>query len=745
MKTETKIPLTYLENIDMINSATNFNKLYLKSNYNMPLDTQNTLNYSYNKVNEFYKTQNDMSTNMPSSTQKFFVNSNKNFINQEINFPRSYTLNKLNNAKKFAWKEIMDNNNTLIFKEKELENPLIKNILNSNLDENEIKNTPQNYLVNLIQTLQGMANQVLENRNNLEKDNQKLYDEIFEANNNYNTMKENNMQMNKSIILLKQQNNEQKNLINDFENRNDLYEFDKLESKNIQLNNYLEKYDFKKKYYCKYCANKVFKTKYYLDSHIKRRHNDYFQSNYIKENKKIKSNIQLYSKKLDEFKKSYESLVNANIRKAQYKRLNEKINGLENLILMSKAQDDIINNILIYNNFYYDGKNDNNNNEENDEQLKSKKEDEKREYQNKINSLRKDMTHFLNKARTEIMEINREKKFQKIKRYFERGPKFQVEYNSPTHNRKDQKVKTIKAENLNINMFNYNENDRKSEGEIKNEIEVNNQSMKKSKTKDTFKNKNKDKKDEITNNDSNNNYIINSNINNNEINNNIDNPNLYSKKNINMNINNINNINIANEDENQSKRSKFSDKSSEEKRKISFSYSENENPIKKFYDDFRERDAQFSYGKKEYYLKSIISNDYKIDKKKVENLVEEKINNKLNKIDQNNNENLVQEIMNLNYKILDPDLNGVVYCFYSRNISMLMDTKKLINETNNYYYHIMDFKDMKSLKDRNREANQNLFETVNYKIKYINSLDESQNKINNNSIEENEFSLKNYQ
>ena len=96
----------------------------------------------------------------------------------------------------------------------------------------------------------------------------------------------------------------------------------------------------------------------------------------------------------------------------------------------------------------------NNINKENNDKLNSKEENEKLEFQNHIKALRKDMTHYLNKVRTEIMEINREKKFQKIKRYFEKEPKPQFEYNSPTHQRKNQKIKTIKAENININMFN---------------------------------------------------------------------------------------------------------------------------------------------------------------------------------------------------------------------------------------------------------------------------------------------------
>jgi hypothetical protein len=275
-----------------------------------------------------------------------------------------------------------------------------------------------------------------------------------------------------------------------------------------------------------------------------------------------------------------------------------------------------------------------------------------------------------------------------------------------------------------------------SYGEIKKEQEPY-QSMKNSKTQDILKAQNEVKNIESQNINEKDNY---NNINENEIN-----TNIYNNNNniVNMNINLIDGLKPNNLDENDSKRSiKYPDS------KISFDESENlsnknDITLKKFYDEFRERDKHFSYGEKEFYTKSIIPNDYQIDKTKMENLVEEKINQKLNKFDQNNDENLVQEILNLNYKMLDAELNGIAYCFYSRNISMLMDTKKLINETNNYYYHFMKLKDMKSLEDRNREANQNPFETVNYIIKNLNSSEDSQNIINNNPNNESSFSLKN--
>ena len=45
------------------------------------------------------------------------------------------------------------NYNEIAKDENILDNPLIKNILNSDINDNEIQNIPENYLVNLIDTL----------------------------------------------------------------------------------------------------------------------------------------------------------------------------------------------------------------------------------------------------------------------------------------------------------------------------------------------------------------------------------------------------------------------------------------------------------------------------------------------------------------------------------------------------------------------------------------------------------------
>ena len=95
----------------------------------------------------------------------------------------------------------------------------------------------------------------------------------------------------------------------------------------------------KQRFYCQICTNKKFKTQQYLDEHIKRRHLNYYPQfiNIQKRNKK--SNASVFEEKLNEMKKYFELLLNQSIKRAHYIRLNEKLNGLQNLLLMMPNQN----------------------------------------------------------------------------------------------------------------------------------------------------------------------------------------------------------------------------------------------------------------------------------------------------------------------------------------------------------------------------------------------------------------------
>ena len=467
-------------------------------------------------------------------------------------------------------------------------------------------------------------------------------------------------------------------------------------------------------------------------------------------------------KKINEMKKYFDLLINASIRKNQYMRLNEKLIGIQNLLIMQKQQDDLYNNI-IYNNYYDDNNyngdydNDNDNNDENNNKqkqsqntdnindntnkLKSKNQNRDNENEideanqkiiknikNQLKALRNEMNYFFNKSKLELLEINREKHFQAIKNYFEKNQKFSLH-----QNRKNKKNKTIKAPIHNI----LNNMTGKEDEEINQSADEIIKDIKNIKNKDSGNIDNpqsqkkllkgahtydQDKKNKI-------------------------NPYNNNEKKINFIINNIEtDITLQNTNENKNTNISKKEKESESEGKtekvkkegISFSNSENrsssqlDSPLERFYKKFRERDATFSRAIKEDYFREILNNEEKIEQKKIDKIIDEKIEEKLVNINKNNKEELISDIFKLNYQILDQNyIFGDVFCFYSRNISYLIDTQKFINEANSIYYNINKNQNIKSFYDRRRELNQNLFETVNYQIQ--DTLNDSDFSLRNNN------------
>jgi hypothetical protein len=95
----------------------------------------------------------------------------------------------------------------------------------------------------------------------------------------------------------------------------------------------------KQRFYCQICTNKKFKTQQYLEEHIKRRHLNYYPQFLNIQNRNKKTNASVFEEKLNEMKKYFELLLNQSIKRAHYIRLNEKLNGLQNLLLMMPNQN----------------------------------------------------------------------------------------------------------------------------------------------------------------------------------------------------------------------------------------------------------------------------------------------------------------------------------------------------------------------------------------------------------------------
>ena len=783
-KNKNKIPQTYLENIDMVNSATQFplnyngnsnNSSHNKDIYDLNLNIRN-IKKGINRTNEIFEKNTFHNTNNFSDfsftkIQNFNTSSNiKNhktsnhgniktlkYINDLHNKSKNtkailddYNLNILNSNKKFAWKEIMNNTNNNIILD-DIKNPLAYNILNGEINEKEIQNIPENYLINLIQTLQCVANKAIENKNNLLLENNKLNKDLSKTIINYNNIVKNNNKLNQTILNLNNRNNEQKNIIQNYENNNNTITVD---NSNIFRKNIIN-IGHKKKYCCPYCSNKIFKTQQFLDEHINRRHSNYQPIFLKKDNyKELKLNAKMYEKNLNEMKKYFSILMNQFIKKARYIRLNEKLIGIQNLIMMSKFHN-------INNSYNYSDYNNNNNtlnliqdknissnvkdNHENNEKIikynnklektdKTDNDDENNEFNNLdmiLKQVKNDMKQFYKKNIKEIVELNNEKKFQEIKKYFEYISEENQNENIPQlHSRRENKVKTTKIKKINLFSSHFDLDNQNP----KEKIESENQ---KEETRDIFQEKNKKDK----NYDGNKNVIIN--INN-------DNEKFDLLKAKNKNKNEIPKINFSEKKVSNNKEFANSEKSEEEnqnskkEKKISFSDSESQVTekniaLENFYKNFRNRDGCFSRGKDKYYLKKIIPEDYNnnLDQQKINSIIEEKVNKKLSDLKKTTNEDWISDIFKIYFQILDKNfIYGNVHLFYSRNMSNYLNIKKLVDDANNYYYKGIGIERMKNYSDISKVVNEkstNVFEQIDYLI---------QNNEYNEDLEKNDFSFR---
>ena len=695
MLENTPIPKTFLENVHMVNTATNF--------FNSNKDI-NDINSLYNKTtNDFspFNTNNNYNYNNYKTTKLNTLNLN----NKEIN--------AMNEKKRFLWKEINTlNYNEFNNDEKILENPVIKNILNSNINENEIQNMPENYLVNLIHTLQNLANNAIKNNNFLENENKQLYHdlEMMKTNNEYLSQK--NIKINQKLNTLNKQRNEEKKTMHDlFEENSNNYNFLRT----------------KKYYYCEICTNKKFKSQKYLDEHIARRHPDYINKRLKQKNKKEnKLNIELYQKKLNDMKNYFDNLIYKSIKKIQYIKINEKLNSLQNLYEMGKYFNNINNNNItnINNSSYQEEINIENNSEINTNNLNNNnintnlnnniiEEKEKEKKTETENSGSMEKTEEISKRKqNDLMEKNhgnfihnclllkKKMKFIKIKKFFEPKPEDQIIQQRSKKKRKTQKNRSklvpdseepSKEENKKLE---FNEEKIEQNEDDKNILKTKNE-----------KNLEENKKEEEDN----------ININNNK-------ENIITKENLEEN---------KEQELTQSKKEKLDLKLKEET-VINFSDEEEEKNrvLKQFCLDFKSRDSNLSLLQERYYLKKVLPKDYNLDKKKVDEIIKEKINKKIG--DFNPREKTIQQMrskmMKIYYEVVDlKDKNDDMYLYSYLNISNFLNLQDLIRDANNNNFLL--------------EAS--FFENVSYKVEENNSefYNEDESQQNNNEAS-NDFSFK---
>ena len=639
MKNEKKIPNSFLENINIVNTASNFFK---------------TNNIS--DENTFFQTPNNY-------TQ--FSNSNNNYNNFKTT--KKINIEKKNSNKKFGWKEIMNlNYDEIKYNENALNNPLIKNVLHSKIDEKEIQNIPESYLVNLIQTLQGLANNALKEKDILQYENKKLYNDLEEMKTNNEYLQKNNSKSAQKLLKLKEN---EKNFY--LENNYNAY------MNNLNINKTLHK----KRYYCEICSNKKFKTQKYLDEHYIRRHPDYNRNKTKNKNNENKLATESFENKLNDMKKYFENLISKSFRKMQYIKINEKINNLQNLIEISKLNSNNNNNININNNI-------NNSLTENDEinndiniSLHNENESQKNSSNNingnsnnnliKVNSNNNNSNNLSNEKSE---ENNKKKSKEEIKR-----KRFKDDYTLVK--------KQIKFHNIKKNFFTERNEKRHKTLNHSSKLWTNNESNEKEKNNkiNFLKGKKKEINEKINNGDNKENKDIE-----------IDTENKNKDKDKKSDEEDENSINSKKSQKGNSlfeneKILPFTDKDSPKKKRI-----------QKFFEDFRRRDGNLSKQKVENYMQNVLPSNYQVDEEKINNIIDKKINSKLKNyhFDRNSNEQMRSDIMQIYYETFDYyEKYGNIYlyfCLNQGNLFQVMNINNLLLDANNF--------------------DDNLFENVQYQL-----------------------------
>ena len=319
--------------------------------------------------------------------------------------------------------------------------PYINNLLNSSLNPNEIELLPENHIIQLVSLLQNVVKTSINNNKNLIEQNENLNMQLnssiqYQNNNNNNLENENSDDEYNNLI---KKNKKQEHLIQSYQQvlegkkkYNQLIESDDDENeKNDTYNN-----SNKNRFYCQFCANKKFYTEQYLEDHMRRRHLAYYQKFLLNKNKNNNKN---YDVKLNEMKNYFENMIVNNKLRNDYYRLNEKINGLQNLIQsqnyypinLNQSNNIIPNKETIVlksgtknnnNIIYEDNEEDDINNNviiEHMKKISNNIDRDDKDFNNKFNSLVENMNKFKQYVSSEISNIKQSQSFLRAKKSLE--------------------------------------------------------------------------------------------------------------------------------------------------------------------------------------------------------------------------------------------------------------------------------------------------------------------------------------
>ena len=685
------IPQTFIENPNILSSTIYNNNSNFQSN-----NFQNSNRFNSNR-SQFQQ--------QPSSRSLFSSQKYNNYIQPQTQ--NSYNLknysNEYNPNQRFQWKEILRVNPN----DSQSVEPYLDNILSSSLDKREIDTLPGNNIVQLVNILQGVAKNKINNQMNLQKQNNNLISQINSmSSNQLNNFKSYNNKNQNEIKQLKKKNKEQEKLINTYrkvlegnEKYSKLIDEDDEES---------EKYDSsKQRFYCQFCANKKFYTEQYLEDHMRRRHLNYYQKFISKKNKQPD-----YDSKLNDMKTYFENMITNNQLRNDYYRLNDKLNGLENLI--NSQNKEIIPSNQSYNpnkeTIVYKTGNRNNIIYEDDNDLISRDDEKiiinhmneiqknldknKKNFQDKYNDMIDNMKQFQSKVKKELSSIKQMQSSIRGKELMNSiNLNTDTQYIAPQ--RREFRMSTLKNSQIDRNQLlnsirnSQNYNLKNSEYKISNTYEINNKTIIKNQSNipDNLNSIKLSESVKLDNNNINNNQILRGN-----------------KPNENYNIfqSNINDEDI----ENQTK---------------------DEKELQKFYNNYITRDKNINDHLKSFLVRTI-PNAFPLNENDIKNNIEQSISDIIYKVSNSNannesdlnrikNENLFDIIDKLYSEIGDECAKDDIYGLHSRLVNGLLNFDEIIDNAHNDHYV---FKENKKKIQRNYIDPNNFTETIQYNIQSSN-------------------------
>ena len=704
------IPNSFLENPNLISNVVFNNQPNQSSQFIFKNNSQN-----FNQNSNF-------NLNNQNRNSNFNFNSNQN-INSNYNFNTPSQ-----NNQKFNWKEIMkinpNDSNSI--------EPYINNLLNSSLNPNEIELLPENHIIQLVSLLQNVVKTSINNNKNLIEQNENLNMQLnssiqYQNNNNNNLENENSDDEYNNLI---KKNKKQEHLIQSYQQvlegkkkYNQLIESDDDENeKNDTYNN-----SNKNRFYCQFCANKKFYTEQYLEDHMRRRHLAYYQKFLLNKNKNNNKN---YDVKLNEMKNYFENMIVNNKLRNDYYRLNEKINGLQNLIQsqnyypinLNQSNNIIPNKETIVlksgtknnnNIIYEDNEEDDINNNviiEHMKKISNNIDRDDKDFNNKFNSLVENMNKFKQYVSSEISNIKQSQSFLRAKKSLESidFKNDDIKYVSPN--------RRISVRN---SLFMSQTNPNKSNTLRSSIINV---SQSKNLINSLFKQTKSNKLNESE--------VIKSFDNTITKNNNNEDTNLKETLKSNTNVNEIINSIKVNEsiklDNNLLRGGNKNINENEE----DIEQTEEEKQLQIFYKKFITRDRNIDNTINSYIMQTI-PNSFDIPNVKINNQYNNLFSENLNRISDSklNKESDLQKIKSKDYLVdiiqkINEDIGNECekedyYGYYSKNLDNFFDLKELIDDAMNEFYNH---------KENKRKINedfddQNLLETINYNIKSSDDLE----------------------